>query len=206
MYSPKIKNKISEIKDLAQKVKSNKNKKISNSLYQKIISDIRAFLQKQKTTLNIYHKPIISKNSKSYSSVVNGGFDLAKNKIMINVFGKRFSRKKTLFAIFHEIRHLMHYQKKLYKSYYHLDYDNIDNFFNNQFYDFKIPSLEEGYLAELDCDLFALKKLKEYDIHYDYILYDFYHTVSYRLHLSMYTHNKSMYKHLCFFNKIKLLN
>ena len=143
------------------------NKHIRKTLFKTLLNAERATAKQHGFVIRIRNIP--NKNSGMYANV-KGVFHKDEKVIRITITGKP-GRGRILNALYHEMRHLEHTVKGLFADYYHYDDTFLDTMcssydLRNIPDDFRLPSLRVAYLAELDCNRTARKKLKPYGVYW----------------------------------------
>jgi len=188
------------------KQESRKSKRIAADKYATLVKEIRRQAKEYGYKINI--RLFKAKRNTKYrrdmglnNTYVYGLFFDKKKTIQVQAYGN-ISRIKILAVLYHELRHAEHVAKRLYREYYEINDDIINEMLKSySLYNipenFKIPSLKLGYLAEVDCDKSSRKKMEELGFDIKIGPYPWNHTSCYKIRDHI---------HNCYLWSLRMLN
>lgn len=166
-------------------------KRISKKLFRALVKEIRQVAESMGTKINLYYRPIIWNRHGSDGpnfGEVRGFHECETRKIVVTCHGKA-SRRQLLHVLAHELRHAIHYRDGLYKDYYDPEYYAMVALLKAGLelppQCIQRPSNKIAHLAEMDCNRFAIKWVKERGLepYTDSISYPYHATSAYGINM-----------------------
>src|SRR5690606_31554816 len=97
--------------------------------------------------------------------MTSGSFYMLDRSLVVRYYGK-LKPAFILFVLAHELRHAQHVETGKYSDYYNPSHLHmlfyLDGHVKTPPRNYKLPSKRVAHRAELDCDLYAYKRLREY--------------------------------------------